>query len=202
VIDNNGGSLRVVIDGHLVMFAQRFAEEPGPPGRTGPVGPTGLVPPHIWTWPVVLTLCLALLALAVSGGSLCWQITSWRRSGPQLTVRTINGIGGTPPSGVWFVGVEVTNSGRLGTQVEQFGFQLPNGNTIQNIYDFLGQPVQFPVPLAPGQTASMRYRVDHIREILREQGLSGDNVRPFAQTGHGRVEGPAEHLGERIQHLP
>jgi hypothetical protein len=39
-------------------------------------------------------------------------------------VKTVSGIGGMPPP-VWFVGVEATNSGRLGTEIEQFGFQLP-----------------------------------------------------------------------------
>ncbi len=42
---------------------------------------------------------------------------------------------------MWFVGIEATNSGRLGTEIKEFGFQLPNGRHIQNIYDFLGQPV-------------------------------------------------------------
>ncbi len=103
------------------------------------------------------------------------------------------------PPDVWFVGVEATNSGRLGTEVQQFGFQLPNGRHLQNIYDFLGQPVQLPMPLAPGGTASMTYAA-RIR-LLREQGISGENVRPYVSTGHGRVEGHAIHLGERIANL-
>jgi hypothetical protein len=40
----------------------------------------------IWTWPVILTLGIALLALAVSSASLTWQIISWRRSGPRVSV--------------------------------------------------------------------------------------------------------------------
>ncbi len=159
-----------------------------------------MTPQHIWTWPVILTLCISLLALAVSGASLTWQIISWRRSGPRVSVKTISGIGGMPP-GVWFVGIEATNSGRLGTEIGQFGFQLPNGRHIQAIHDFLGQPVELPMPLGPGRKATMTYAAQHIREVLREEGISGENVRPYVSTGHGRFEGDAIHLGERIANL-
>jgi hypothetical protein len=86
-------------------------------------------------------------------------------------------------------------------QIGQFGFQLPNGRHIQSIHDFLGQPVQLPMPLAPGRTVSMLYAAQDIREILCQQGISGENVRPYVSTGHGRVEGHAIHLGERIANL-
>ena len=111
--------------------------------------PVDKTPQPLWTGPVILTLCIALLALAVSGAALGWQIVSWRRSGRQVSVKATSGIGGLPP-GVWFVGIEATNSGRLATEIEQFGFQLPSGRHMQNIYDFLGQPVKLPMLLAPG----------------------------------------------------
>ena len=63
---------------------------------------------HIWTWPVILTLSISLLALAVAGASLTWQIVSWRRSGPRVTVKTFSGFSTMPPY-VWFVGIEATN---------------------------------------------------------------------------------------------
>jgi hypothetical protein len=161
---------------------------------------------HIWTGPVILTLCISLLALAVAGASLTWQIISWRRSSPRVSVKTVSGIGGRP--GVWFVGVEATNSGRLGIEIEQFGFQLPNGRHIQAIHDYLGQPVELPMPLAPGRTATMRYAARHIWEILRQEGVSGENVRPYVAANwrpvsseHGRFEGDAIHLGQRIANL-
>jgi hypothetical protein len=148
----------------------------------------------------VLTLVLSLLALGVSGASLTWKIISWRRSGARVKVKPTSGIGGAPP-GVWFVGIQATNRGRLGTQIEQFGFQLPNGRHMQNIYDFLGQSVQFPIPLGPGARATMTYAADHIREALREQGLSGKKVRPYVTTGHRHIEGKRTHLGKWIEHL-
>jgi hypothetical protein len=47
----------------------------------------------------------------------------------------------------------------------------------------------------------MLYAAQDIQEILRQQGISGENVRPYVSTGHGRVEGHAIHLGERIANL-
>jgi hypothetical protein len=41
----------------------------------------------IWTGPVILTLCVSLLALAVAGASLTWQIISLQRSGPRVSVK-------------------------------------------------------------------------------------------------------------------
>jgi hypothetical protein len=139
-----------------------------------------MAPQHIWTWPVILTLCISLLALAVSGASLTSQIVSWRRSCPRVSVKTVSGIGGRP--GVRFVGVEATNSGRLGTEIEQFGFQLPNGRHIQAIHDYLGQPVELPMPLAPGRAAT----------IFTPPSTYG---RSFARrVSRGRTSGPTSPL--------
>jgi hypothetical protein len=140
----------------------------------------------IWKGPVILTLCVSLLAPAVAGASRTWQIISWQRSGPRVSVKATSGIGGMP-SGVWFVGVQATNSGRLGTEIEQFGFQLPNGRHIQNIYDFLGRPVQLPMPLGPGREATMTYAAQHIREILRGEGISGRTSGPTSRQGMGAL---------------
>jgi hypothetical protein len=69
----------------------------------------------MWTGPVILTLVIAGFALALSVISLGWQVHSWRLSGPRVTVKRTQGIGGTA-RGVWFTGVQAVNSGRLGTQ--------------------------------------------------------------------------------------
>ena len=117
-------------------------------------------------------------------------------SGPRVSVKITTGVGGMPP--VWFVAIAARNSGPLGTEVQQFGLQPPNGRHVQNIYDFLGQPVQLLMPLGPGGTATMTYPAEDIRRLLHEQGISGENVRPYVNTGHGRFEGEPIHLGKRI----
>ena len=55
--------------------------------------------------------------------------------------------------------------------------------------------------LAPGRKTTITYAAQHIREILRGEGISGKNVRPYVSTGHGRFEGDAIHLGERVANL-
>jgi hypothetical protein len=150
--------------------------------------------PPVWTGPVILTLCIAALAFVMSGVALGWQIYSWRRSGPQVTVVRMQGIGPTPAwtgpgadPGTWFIGVEARNSGRLGTEVQQFGFALPNGETITAIQDVYGGPVNYPYALPPGGKASVMYDPRQVQSALA--GRNAKKARPFATTGHGRFEG-------------
>lgn len=100
---------------------------------------------------------------------------------PQITVKTTSRLSG-PPTDRLFIGIEATDSGRLGTEIQHFGFQLPNKHHIQDLADFVGQPVNLPMALA-------------------SQGISGENVRPYVVTGHGRVEGAEIHLGDWLADL-
>jgi hypothetical protein len=157
-------------------------------------------PAPIWTGPVILTLCIAALAFAMSGVALAWQIISWRRSGPRVKVKRIQGIGGTPP-GVWWYGVKAENSGRLGTQVQSFGFQLACGRTIQALEDFLRQPIRLPMDLPPGGSASVMYNAAARRNVLVQGDHSGADARPYVETGHGRFEGEPIDLGAEVEKL-
>lgn len=128
--------------------------------------------PLVWTGPVILTLIISVLAFVMSGVSLGWQIHSWRRSGAQVVVVTINGIGGDPRWPIEFVGIKATNEGRLGTEVSGCGFLLTNGQTIQAIEDAFGMPIQLPRPLPPGAQVSVHYSLDGLatecsRQVIR-----------------------------------
>jgi hypothetical protein len=149
---------------------------------------------------VILTLCISVLALAVSIGVLIWQIISWRRSGPRVRVTRIQGIGGTP-DGLWFVGVKAENSGRLGTEIQQFGFRLPNRQILTALENFIGQPIQLPSALPPGGSASVEYNVLGIRQALNQASHDGKGARPFVQTGHGTFEGDVIDLGHDVDLL-
>jgi hypothetical protein len=150
----------------------------------------------MWTGPVTLTLVLSVLALLMSGLSLGWQIISWRRSGPRVKVKTINGVGGIPV--VDFVGIQATNEGRLSTEVTSFGFLLANNQTIQAIQDAFGMPVQLPQTLNPGGQASIHYSTEGLHSGMQQAGNSGAAARPYVETGHGRIFGPKIHLGEWV----
>ena len=154
--------------------------------------------PLVWTGPVILTLVISVLAFVMSGVSLGWQVHSWRRSGAQVIVETINGIGGDPRWPIEFVGIKATNEGRLGTEVSGFGFLLTNGQTIQAIEDAFGMPIQLPRPLQPGGQASVHYSIEGLRNGMRQAGDSGADAQPYVVTGHGRVFGKKIHLGDWV----
>lgn len=143
---------------------------------------------------MVLTLCISVLALLVAGGSLCWQITSWRRSGPRVSVRALSAA--TPQGGC--IVIEATNSGRLSTEVTSCGFDLPGGRHIQNPISFFGAPHPLPANLAAGGSVSFHYHPEGLRQPLVGEKVSGEGVRPYVVTGHGRVQGAPIHLGKMI----
>lgn len=160
--------------------------------------------PPAWTGPVILTLCLALLSLVVSAVALTWQVASWRRSGARLKVKTKWGIAGSPPAGVWFISIEATNSGRLGTEIGQLGFQVSKREGRKQIVapeDVLGRPIHLPISLGPGASESVMYSVPGLQDALRSEHLSGKGARPFVDTGHGRKLGKRIHLGEMLDNL-
>ena len=98
----------------------------------------------LWSGPVILTLCLSVLALIVSVTALIWQVVSWRRSGPQVRVSSRVGVADTVP----FVSIEITNAGRMATEVNQLGFQLSALDDRQHIVmfrDALGMLVALPL---------------------------------------------------------
>lgn len=146
----------------------------------------------VWSGPQVLTLCLSVLALMLSITALAWQVISWRRSGPRLRVVTTQGIVGSPPNGCWFIAVEISNTGRLATEISQVGFQLSRGEKRRHIVDLedvLGIPIELPRTLAPGASTSVMYAPQRLLEALRDQGLHGKKAHPFASTGTGRTLG-------------
>jgi hypothetical protein len=148
-------------------------------------------PPPVWTGPVILTLCIALLSLLLAGIALGWQVVSWRRSGPRVKVSAGWGFYST---GAGLIFITATNSGRLGTEIGSCGFDLPDDRQI------VDPDVQLPTTeLAPGGSVSVRFNPDRLRIPLAEQAVTGKGVRPWVQTGHGRIRGKRVHLGELIE---
>jgi hypothetical protein len=123
-----------------------------------------------------------------------------RNLSPTDHSETTSGLSG-PPTDRLFIGIEATDSGRLGTEIQHFGFQLPDKHHIRALADFVGQPVNLPMALGPGRTVTMRYNLDEQRAALASQGISGENVRPYVVTGHGLVEGAVIHLGDWLADL-
>jgi AcrR family transcriptional regulator len=58
---------------------------------------------------VVLSLCISVLALLVSVGVLVWRVTSWRRSGPRVSVETTEATAILPSNNAGLIGVKAKN---------------------------------------------------------------------------------------------
>lgn len=163
-------------------------------------------PTPIWTGPVILTLCISSAAFLLSIIALAWQVISWRRSGARLKVTTTWGVFDTPAgTGRWFLGITVRNRGRLATEIDQIGFQLPRWRQHRQLVvptmDAMGSPIQRPIPLGPGASTSLTFDVPSTLAGLRQAGLSGKGARPFADTGHGRTRGGRRNIGKMLEEL-
>jgi hypothetical protein len=152
----------------------------------------------MWTWPVVLSTALASVALVVAIGTLAWQIVSWRRSGPRVKVTARPAV--TADGGRLIV-IEAVNSGRLGTEIQGCGFDLPSGTQIVCPYNFWGRVLQWPKGLGPGSTVDFHFKPRDVLEPLIGERVTGDGTRAYVRTGHGRVRGKPFHLGEMIKAL-
>lgn len=153
-----------------------------------------------WTGPVIATMCLSVLALTVSVTALIWQVVSWRRSGPQIRVSSRVGVADTVP----FVSIEITNAGRMTTEVNQLGFQLSGLDNRQHIVmfrDALGMQVALPLPLPPGGTVSKMFAAADVVQVIRDCHFFATQARAYAVTGHGRTEGDQFDLRLRVERL-
>jgi len=152
----------------------------------------------MFTWPIVLSLVLSSLAFLVALGSLVWQITSWRRSGPRLSVRARSAFAAV---GGGLIVIEAKNAGRLATEIQTCGFDLPGGRQIVCLYDFFGQPFGLPAQLPAGGTVDFNYNPRDVLIPFIDEGIVGDGVRAFVQTGHGRIRSDPFHLGRMLKAL-
>jgi hypothetical protein len=153
----------------------------------------------MWSGPVVVSTALSALALPVALTSLGWQVLSWRRSGPRVSVTARAAVTG---GGDGLVALEATNSGRLATVVQNCGFDLRSGRHIVCPFDFLGAKLQLPADLPPGGAVEFLFKASDIWTPLHAEGdAAGEGVRAYVSTGHGRVRGKAFNLGNMLRML-
>ena len=136
----------------------------------------------------MLTLCISVLALIVAAGSLTWQVVSWRRSGPQISV------GSTWES--WLV---ICPCGSWPWKRETLDGWRRRLNSLAGSYPTDGlfrMSTTFSVSLFGCRCSSdragkvtMHYEAADIRRLLREEGVSRENVRPYVVTGTGVTRG-------------
>ncbi|MFI6026541.1 hypothetical protein [Amycolatopsis magusensis] len=134
-----------------------------------------------------MTLAISLVALLMSVLALSWQVWTWRRSIPRLEVSVAHGT----PVFTGAVGrshtiVEVANQGQADAAVTSFGFELPNGLTLEAPRTAAWSS-SLPAHLGPNETAGWHVPTASILEICHERDVDHRELRAWVDSAKGRV---------------
>lgn len=139
-----------------------------------------------WTAQNVLTLVISVVAALLSMLALGWQIYSWRRSGPRVSVTAQHAIT-LDESGTELVSVTATNAGRLQTVIHEFGFEMPDRRKFVELQSFV--PIALPADLPPGGSVSFYFIREKLSRSAEDEGVHPTQLRSFARGGHGVTYG-------------
>jgi len=122
--------------------------------------------------------------------SLTWQVFSWRASGARLKVSCISSfpLGSLVPE-MELLGIQIANSGRSGTIINNVAFKLPNGKVFQIIED-AANAVTLPCEIRPGEVITVYCIPLQLKESMQKQGYTHDTrIIPRVSSGHGDSTG-------------
>lgn len=132
-------------------------------------------------------LIVSIIALTLSIVSLSWQVWSWRRSGPVVTVKT----GHAYPTcgsqvGEHHIYVRAHNSGRTPVQVTSWSLEAPGKRSIVQV-----RPVSFSTPLPHtlpnGAEAQWFMLGDALDAQCAEMGVRVEDLRAVVNLGTGQA---------------
>jgi hypothetical protein len=135
----------------------------------------------------VASLILGIIGTIAGVGALAWQVITWRRSGPVVTVEVNQGL----PTYDDCVGnpitcVTATNSGRAPVTVTSWGLRLPNGQTMFVQQPFPGSDT-LPYRLEQGASGTWSMETVQVAETSRAQGVDYEELRGFVKLGNGKT---------------
>lgn len=122
--------------------------------------------------------------------SLTWQVFSWRASGARLKVSCISSfpLGSLVPE-MELLGIQIANSGRSSTIINNVAFKLPNGKVFQIIED-AANAVTLPCEIRPGEVITVYCIPLQLKESMQKQGYAHDTrIIPRVSSGHGDPTG-------------
>ena len=122
--------------------------------------------------------------------SLTWQVFSWRASGARLKVSCIFSfpLGSLVPE-MELLGIQIANSGRSSTIINNVAFKLPNGKVFQIIED-AANAVTLPCEIRPGEVITVHCIPLQLKESMQKQGYAHDTrIIPRVSSGHGDSTG-------------
>ncbi|WP_291474285.1 hypothetical protein [Corynebacterium sp.] len=147
-----------------------------------------------WSSEAVITLVISGVAIVLSAFALVWQVVSWRRSGPRITVQADSGISIGPMGTFEILTFTVSNEGRASTQVRTVDFVRSDGEGMIAIFPEAFLDKKPPLDLQPGFQETLVLRLDAIAKTLSEKGISPQSLVPRARSGHGDVTGKSTPL--------
>jgi len=135
----------------------------------------------------VAGLILGIIGTVTGVGALAWEVITWRRSGPVVTVKVIQAL----PTYGDHVGdpltsVTATNSGRAPVTVTSWGLQLPDGQTMFVQQPFPGSDT-LPYRLEEGASGSWRVETIQVAETCRVQGIDYADLRGYVNLANGKT---------------
>lgn len=122
--------------------------------------------------------------------SLTWQVFSWRASGARLKVSCISSfpLGSLVPE-MELLGIQIANSGRSSTIINNVAFKLPDGKVFQIIED-AANAVTLPCEIRPGEVITVYCIPLQLKESMQKQGYTHDTrIIPSVTSGHGDSTG-------------
>lgn len=134
----------------------------------------------------VAALVVSIVALVVSLLALGWQVYSWRRSGPVVTVETQWAWDLRDIEGSEMLTITARNVGRLPVQIREFSFRTP---TDWKFVLWKPMPISDSIeePLVPGHECTHYFSAAWIRERCVEKEVRLDALRPQVRLGTGKV---------------
>lgn len=134
----------------------------------------------------VVNLVLGIVGTVTGVGSLGWQVITWNRSGPVVTVDAVQGF----PTYGDHLGEQVTcvtasNSGRAPVTVTSWGLRFPDGQVMYVPHPFAGSD-QLPYRLEDGASGTWSIETSQVAETCRKHGVDYADLTAFVKLANGQ----------------
>jgi hypothetical protein len=137
----------------------------------------------------VASLILGIVGTATGIGALTWQVITWKRSGPVVTV-TANQAFPTygDQLGEPVTSVTARNSGRAPVTVSSWGLRFSDGQTMFIRQPFTGSS-QLPYRLEAGASGSWLIETEAVVETCNAHGVNYADLTAYVAKDHRILPG-------------
>ncbi|MGI5211508.1 hypothetical protein [Plantactinospora sp. CA-290183] len=123
-----------------------------------------------------IPVLLSIIAIDMSAASLLWQVVSWKRSGPVVTVTAVQALVTVDMSGQWFTSVTARNTGRSPITVTGWEFRMPGGGSVVSTRT-VRWSTPLPYRLEAGAEGTWFMVTDGVQETCAKRGARYQDLR-------------------------